>query len=96
MLQSCSLAYTVPWGSLTTKECLFSAFDLFLDDERNERIGQALETAYKSHYFHDEPEFKSKVAFERTSRIYEPVFELMHGERSGLENTIQEPLRQAQ
>lgn len=80
---------------MTKKECLLSAYDLFIEDEKNERNGQAVETAYDSHYFHEVPAYKSGHVIERTDKVYEPWFEMMHKDRSGLENTYTEPLRKA-
>lgn len=70
-----------------------SAYDAFLEDQNHERNGQAIETAYESHYFHDVPSYKSGYVIERTDKVYEPWFEMMHGTRSGLENSYKEPLR---
>lgn len=78
---------------LTQKECLMSAYDVFLEDETHTKTGQAIETAYDSHYYHDVPEYKSGNVIERTDKVYEPWFEWMHGERSNLETAYKGPLR---
>ncbi|KAJ0120592.1 15-hydroxyprostaglandin dehydrogenase [Diaporthe amygdali] len=78
---------------LTDKECLMKAYDVFLDDVANEKTGQTIETAYKSHYYHDIPPHKSGNVIARSERVYEPWFELIHGARSGLPTAIKEPLR---
>lgn len=70
-----------------------SAYDIFLEDEKDEKNGQAVETAYESHYFHDVPAYKSGYVIERTDKVYEPWFEIFHSERSGLPNAYKEPLR---
>lgn len=71
-----------------------TAFDVFLDDDAaGEKTGQAIETAYKSHYYHDVPPPKSGPVNERVIKVYEPWFEMMHGRRSGLPDAIKEPLR---
>lgn len=67
-----------------------SAYEVFLDDAAGEKVGQTIETAYKSHYYHDVPAFKSGGVIERTVKIYEPWFEAMHGVRSGVPGAIQE------
>lgn len=82
-------------SSLTKKECLLSAYDIFIEDDKNERNGQAVEAAYDSHYFHEVPEYKSGYVIERTDKVYEPWFEMMHKDRSGLKNAYVEPLRKA-
>ncbi|KAL1858844.1 hypothetical protein Daus18300_009842 [Diaporthe australafricana] len=78
---------------LTKKYCLLSAYDVFLDDAAGEKNGQAIETACESHYYHDEPPFKSGKVIERTVKTYEPWFGILHGTTSGLANTIKGPLR---
>ncbi|KAK7703275.1 hypothetical protein SLS64_009252 [Diaporthe eres] len=78
---------------LTKKECIMTAFEVFLDDVAGEKTGQAIETAYESHYYHEVPPGKSGEVNERVVKVYEPWFEMMHGARSGLPGTIKEPLR---
>lgn len=78
---------------LTTKECLMTAYEVFLDDAAGEKTGQVLETAYKSHYYHDEPPYKSGGVIERTVRVYEPWFIGIHGQESGLPDSIKESPR---
>lgn len=70
-----------------------TAFEVFLDDAAGEKTGQAIETAYKSHYYHEVPPGKSGKVNERVIKVYEPWFEMMHGATSGLPGTIKEPLR---
>lgn len=70
-----------------------SAYDVFLEDSKNEKNGKAIETAYESHYSHDVPPYKSGYVIERTDKVYEPWFEMMHQRQSGLENSYKEPLR---
>lgn len=76
---------------LTLPECLLSAYDLFLDDEANERAGVAVETGHDRLFIYDVPEYKSGAVAERNTKVYEPWFELMHGEKSGLEDALQGP-----
>lgn len=70
-----------------------SAYDVFLEDDENKKNGNAIETAYESHHFHDIPPYKSGNVIERTDKVYEPWFEMMHQRQSGLENAYKEPLR---
>lgn len=70
-----------------------SAYDVFLEDEKNDKNGQTIETAYDSHYYHDVPAFKSGSVIERTVAVYEPWFKAIHKDQSGLKNTYKEPLR---
>ncbi|KAK8117837.1 uncharacterized protein PG998_006118 [Apiospora kogelbergensis] len=78
---------------LTQKECMMSAYDVFLEDKSHTRTGQALETAYQSHYYHEVPEYKSGIVIERTDKVYEPWFQWIHSERSDLPDAYKEPLR---
>lgn len=70
-----------------------TAYEVFLDDAAGEKTGQTLETAYKSHYYHDEPPYKSGEVIERTVRVYEPWFKGIHGQESGLPGSIKESPR---
>lgn len=78
---------------LTKKECLMSAYDIFLEDETHQKTGQAVETAFESHYFHDIPDYKSGNLIERTDKPYEPWFQWMHHAKSELPGAYLEPLR---
>ncbi|KAK6822438.1 hypothetical protein PG995_012101 [Apiospora arundinis] len=78
---------------LTQKECMMSAYDVFLEDESHTKNGQAVETAFDKHYFHDVPAYKSGNVIERTDKVYEPWFQWMHNERSELPGAYKGPLR---
>lgn len=70
-----------------------SAYDVFLEDKSHTKTGQALETAYQSHYYHEVPGYKSGIVIERTDKVYEPWFQWIHSERSDLPDAYKEPLR---
>lgn len=70
-----------------------SAYDVFLEDKSHAKTGEAIETAFASHYYHNVPAYKSGRVIERTDKVYEPWFQWMHGERSGLPDAYKEPLR---
>lgn len=74
---------------LTLPACLLKAFNVFLEDEANEKTGIAVETAHDEIFFHEVPEFKSGGPSIRTTVIYEPWFQYLHGEKSGLDNALQ-------
>lgn len=76
---------------LTLPECLLSAYDLFLDDDANEKVGVAVETGHDKLYTYDVPEYKSGAVAERNTKVYEPWFELIHGEKSKLHSALQGP-----
>jgi ABC-type cobalt transport system substrate-binding protein len=72
-----------------------SAYEVFLNDDAGEKTGQLLETAHKSHYYHDEPVEKSGGVIERVVKVYEPWFKALHGQWSGLPDAIQISPRKA-
>ncbi|RDW67037.1 hypothetical protein BP5796_09786 [Coleophoma crateriformis] len=78
-------------GHLTLKSCLISAYDVYLNDEANQKTGQALETAHDKHFWYEAPEYKGGEVSERNTKAYEPWFAMMHGERSELPNALQGP-----
>jgi general stress protein YciG len=71
--------------------CLLSAFDEFLDDEFNQKTGQAVETAHDKLFYYEIPEYKGGEVSERNTKVYEPWFTLMHGERSELASALRGP-----
>jgi hypothetical protein len=73
------------------KSCLISAYDVYLDDEANQKTGEALETAHDKHFYYDVPEYKGGDVSERNTKVYEPWFAYIHGERSELVAALQGP-----
>ncbi|KAJ8112812.1 hypothetical protein OPT61_g4907 [Boeremia exigua] len=73
---------------MTTKSQLLSAYDLFLEDTENDRSGQTIEAAHNKLIDWGHPEYKSGPFAKRTDTVFEPWFETMHGEKSGLPGTI--------
>lgn len=76
---------------LTTPECLLRAYDLILEDIGNNRVGMAVETGHDDIYFHDVPAVKGGDITVRSTLVYEPWFEYLHGEKSGLANALLKP-----
>jgi NAD(P)-dependent dehydrogenase (short-subunit alcohol dehydrogenase family) len=75
-------------GQMTLRSTLLSAYDVFLDDASNAKSGQLLETAHKKIIEWNEPDYKSGAFAKRTEAVFEPWFELMHGEKSGIAGTL--------
>ncbi|KAF3017798.1 hypothetical protein E8E14_009702 [Neopestalotiopsis sp. 37M] len=73
---------------LTLPSCLISAYDLYLDDEANERTGEAIETAHDKHFFYEVPEYKGGDVSFRNTLVFEPWFSGIHGEPSGLKDAL--------
>lgn len=70
---------------------ILKAYDLFIDDEHNERTGETVETAgHDQLFWYEMPERKSGKQNERNMLVYEPWFAMIHGEKSGLEDALQE------
>lgn len=76
---------------LTTPATLLKAFNVFLDDEANEKAGVAVEAAHDEIFFHEVPKHKSGAVSIRSAKVYEPWFQWLHGEKSGLEGAMHEP-----
>lgn len=75
---------------MTLQSTLLSAYDLFLDDAANIKTGQCIEAAHDKLYEWGTPEYKSGAFAKRTEAVFEPWFELMHGEKSDLPGTVQD------
>jgi NAD(P)-dependent dehydrogenase (short-subunit alcohol dehydrogenase family) len=75
---------------MTSKSQLLSAYDLFLEDTENTRSGQTIEAAHDKLVDWGHPEYKSGAFAKRTGTLFEPWFEAVHGEKSGLPCTLQE------
>ncbi|KAK0619491.1 hypothetical protein B0T14DRAFT_603289 [Immersiella caudata] len=76
---------------MTQRENLLSAYDLFINDEENIRTGECVEAAHDRIVEWGHPPYKSGAFAKRTEKVYEPWFEMVHGERSGLPNALPSP-----
>ncbi|KAH7130090.1 hypothetical protein B0J11DRAFT_522400 [Dendryphion nanum] len=76
---------------MTTKEVLLSAYDLFLNDETNSKSGMTVESAHDRINDWGHPGYKDGAYTKRLEAVYEPWFEMMHGERSELPQAFQGP-----
>ncbi|CAO2648768.1 Nn.00g097170.m01.CDS01 [Neocucurbitaria sp. VM-36] len=73
---------------MTLRSNLFAGYDTFLDDETNSRSGETLEAAHDKLINWGHPGYKSGAFAKRTEAVFEPWFELMHGERSELPGAL--------
>lgn len=73
---------------MTLRSTLISGYDVFLDDAENTKTGQLIETAHDTLIEWGHPGYKSGGFSKRTEAVFEPWFELVHGERSELPGAI--------
>jgi len=74
---------------MTMPENLLSAYDAYIEDEENLRTGECVETTHDGIVDWGLPPYKSGAFARRTEKVYEPWFEMIHGERSGLPDAMQ-------
>ncbi|KAF5849418.1 hypothetical protein GGP41_006367 [Bipolaris sorokiniana] len=73
---------------MTLQSTLIAGFDSFLCDAGNTKTGQLIEAAHDEIIDWGHPGYKSGAFAKRTEAVFEPWFEMMHGETSGLPGTI--------
>ncbi|KAH8846065.1 hypothetical protein MCOR02_007129 [Pyricularia oryzae] len=73
---------------LCIKRGMMAAFDEFLDEDKGDRTGMVAELTHDSLHFHDLPPTKAGELSRRSPRPYEPWFQVIHGEQSGLSRGI--------
>lgn len=71
---------------MTPIKTVVDAYVRLLDD--NSLTGQAIECSADKHLFFPQPPYLNGAATERSITVWDPLFELMHGEKSGLPNAI--------
>jgi NAD(P)-dependent dehydrogenase (short-subunit alcohol dehydrogenase family) len=74
---------------MTLRSNLIFGYDVFLSDYDNTKTGQTLKAAHDKLIEWGHPGYKSGTFAKRTEAVFEPWFERMHGERSGLLDAIQ-------
>jgi hypothetical protein len=67
-------------------ETITSAYAKLLDDES--LFGQAIEGSTDKHFFFPDPPLMNGAATKRAITVWDPLFELSHGELSQLPNAI--------
>jgi NAD(P)-dependent dehydrogenase (short-subunit alcohol dehydrogenase family) len=75
---------------MTMKENLLAAYDQYLTDEANTRIGETVEAAHDTLVHWGHPGYKSGEFAKRTEQVFEPWFAEFHGERSDLPGALQD------
>lgn len=76
---------------MTLRSTLISGYDLFLDDEKNDKTGELIEAAHKELIPWGHPEYKSGTFAKRSEKVYEPWFRMIHQESSELPGTLLGP-----
>lgn len=75
---------------MTLRSNLISAYDLFIEDTTG-KTGETIEAAHDTLIKWGHPGYKSGAFAQRTEKVYEPWFEMVHGERSGLPGAMPGP-----
>jgi NAD(P)-dependent dehydrogenase (short-subunit alcohol dehydrogenase family) len=75
---------------MSLRSTLISGYDVFLNDVENSKTGQLIETAHDKLIEWGHPGYKSGAFAKRTEAVFEPWFEMVHGERSELPDAIQD------
>jgi NAD(P)-dependent dehydrogenase (short-subunit alcohol dehydrogenase family) len=73
---------------MTLKSTLLSGYDRFLDDEDNTRTGETIEAAHEKLINWGHPGYKSGAFAMRTEAVFEPWFQMVHGEKSEMPNAL--------
>lgn len=73
---------------MITKERLLEAYDVSLKDEQNEKTGLIIETGHEQLYFHEQGPLLSGEMGERNRAVFEPLFQMLHGENSNLKEAV--------
>jgi NAD(P)-dependent dehydrogenase (short-subunit alcohol dehydrogenase family) len=73
---------------MTLRSILIAGYDVYLDDADNIKTGETIEAAHDKLINWGHPGYKSGAFSKRTEAVFEPWFELVHGERSELPGAI--------
>jgi len=73
---------------LTPISTIVSAYMKFLDDEDGSLVGEAIECSVDQHIVVPRTEFLNGKASRRACTVWDPLFEMMHHEASGLPDAI--------
>lgn len=71
---------------LTPVKTITGAYVRFLEDET--LFGEAIEGSVEEHVFFTKPKMGNGAATQRAVTVWDPLFELLHGELSGLDDAI--------
>lgn len=67
---------------------VLNGYDIFLNDTSNTKTGQAVEASVDSLFYYDLPEMQNGFKTKRAVTVWEPLFVMMHGMESGMEDAI--------
>jgi hypothetical protein len=73
---------------MTPISCIISAYHKFLDDEKGELYGKAIECSADKHFFHEKPEYANGEVTRRGVTVWDPLFKVYHHELSELPDAI--------
>jgi len=73
---------------LTPISTIVSAYMMFLNDEKGQLNGEAIECSAEKHFFVPTPEFLNRDISRRACTVWDPLFKMMHKEDSGLPDAI--------
>jgi NAD(P)-dependent dehydrogenase (short-subunit alcohol dehydrogenase family) len=73
---------------MTLRSTLIAGYDAYLDDTENIRTGETVEATHDKLINWGHPGYKSGAFSKRTEAVFEPWFELVHGEKSELPGAI--------
>jgi NAD(P)-dependent dehydrogenase (short-subunit alcohol dehydrogenase family) len=73
---------------MTLRSTLIAGYDVYLDDADNIKTGETIEAAHDKLIEWGHPGYKSGAFSKRTEAVFEPWFELVHGEKSKLPGAI--------
>jgi NAD(P)-dependent dehydrogenase (short-subunit alcohol dehydrogenase family) len=71
---------------MTPVSTIVSAYQRFLDEP--ELAGQAIECSVTKHFLVPRPEYVNGAASKRACTVWEPLFKMIHGENSELDDAI--------
>lgn len=75
---------------LTLRSNLLSAYERYVEDATG-KTGETIEAAHDELIEWGHPGYKSGAFAQRTEKVYDPWFEMVHGEKSGLPGSIADP-----
>lgn len=75
---------------LTLRSNLLAGYDRYIEDTTG-KTGETIEAAHDELLEWGHPGYKSGAFAQRTEKVYEPWFEMVHGEKSGLPGALTGP-----
>ena len=72
---------------LTPISTIVAAYEKFLSDD-NRQTGEALECSTDKHLLVPQTEYTNGRISKRACTVWEPLYKMMHGEKSGLPDAI--------